>query len=123
MIIYIREALPMDGWWSFRGIPYLLLRLSGTKTITHIYDPKSIEERRLLAKKCVKALKCEIKTYVDNMDDSVNRAYAAWPARLYLIGVDGRVYYAGGLAPFGYRPGKLREAIKKYLSQYCPLAI
>ena len=115
MTVYIREALPVDGWWFFRGLPYVLLRLSGSKAVTHIFDPKTIEERRSIAEKFLKTLRFGIRTYVDDMNDMVNKAYAAWPARLYLLGQDGRVFYAGGLAPFGFRPGRLERAIKKYL--------
>ena len=54
---------------------------------------------------------CEL---VDEMDDAVNKAYAAFPTRLYLVGLDGRVVYAGGLGPFGFKPAELGEAIDKY---------
>jgi hypothetical protein len=56
-----------------------------------------------------------IPTFVDHMDDRVNNAYAAWPTRLYLVGLDGRVVYAGGMAPYNYRPAELKDAIGKYL--------
>jgi len=51
------------------------------------------------------------------MDDHVNTAYAAWPTRLYLIGLDGRVVYAGGLGPYDFKPVKLKVAIDRYLAQ------
>ena len=50
-------------------------------------------------------------------DDHVNRTYAAWPTRLYLIGIDGRVVYAGGLGPYDFKPAKLKAAIENYLSE------
>ena len=46
------------------------------------------------------------------MDDAVMTAYAAWPERLYLIDVDGRVLYAGGRGPFGFKPRELEKAIQ-----------
>jgi hypothetical protein len=49
------------------------------------------------------------------MDNAVNEAYAAMPTRLYLVGMDGRVVYAGGLGPFGFKPKELRTAIEEYL--------
>jgi hypothetical protein len=52
---------------------------------------------------------------VDDIDDAVNKAYAAWPTRLYLVGLDGRVVYAGGLGPQGLRPEELKNAIDIYL--------
>jgi hypothetical protein len=51
------------------------------------------------------------------MDDAVNKAYVAWPTRLYLIGLDGRVVYHGGLGPFDFHPYKLQRAIESYLAQ------
>jgi hypothetical protein len=51
------------------------------------------------------------------MDDAVNKAYAAWPTRLYLVGLDGRVVYAGGLGPYGFKPARLGAAIKDVLMQ------
>ncbi len=62
------------------------------------------------------ALQYGIRTYVDEMDDAVNEAYAATPTRLYLIGIDGRVVYAGGLGPFGFKPVELVAAIEEYLT-------
>lgn len=117
LVIYIREAHPVDGWWLGGGIPGLLLKLSGSKAATNVYDPKTMEERQAVAGRCEAALQYGIRTYVDEMDDGVNRAYAAAPTRLYLVGLDGRVVYAGGLGPFGFKPAELGAAIAKYLAQ------
>lgn len=117
LVIYIREAHPVDGWWLGGGIPGLLLKLSGSKAATNVYDPKTMEERRAVAGRCEAALQYGIRTYVDKMDDGVNKAYAAAPTRLYLVGLDGRVVYAGGLGPFGFKPTGLGAAIAKYLAQ------
>ena len=57
-----------------------------------------------------------IRTYVDEMDDAVMIAYAAWPERLYLVGKDGRVVYAGGRGPGGFKPTELKEAIDTTLA-------
>ena len=64
----------------------------------------TIQERRAVAGECQDALKYGIRTCVDEMDDAVNRANAAWPTRLYLVGLDGHVVYAGGLGPYGFKP-------------------
>ena len=81
-----------------------------------VYDPKTIEERRSVAGHCETALQYGIRTYVDEMDDTVNKAYAAWPTRLYLVGLDGKVVYHGGLGPFDFHPYKLGAAIEQYLA-------
>jgi hypothetical protein len=100
LLIYIREAHPTDGWYI------------GTHNIR---DPQSIEERRRVAGECEAGLQYGIRTYVDEMDDEVMKAYAAWPDRLYLIGLDGQVVSAGKPGPMGFRPGQLKKAIDALL--------
>ncbi len=97
LVIYIREAHPIDGWDM--GSAY------------RINDPQTIEERRKVAGMCETGLQYGIRTYVDEMDDAVMAAYAAWPERLYLVGQDGRVAYAGGPGPFGFILAELKNAI------------
>ena len=115
-MIYIREAHPKDGWWFGGGLPGLMIKLY-SKASTRHYDPKTIEERRAVAQECEAALQYGIRTYVDEIDDPVNKAYAAHPTRLYLVGVDGKVVYAGGIGPFGFKPAELKDAIGRYLSR------
>jgi hypothetical protein len=122
IVVYLREAHPIDGWWLGGGIFGLALRLQRTKGATDIYDPKTIDERRQVAARCESELKYGIPTLVDDIDDSVNRAYAAMPTRLYLVGMDGRVVYAGGLGPFGFKPKELKVAIDNLLGAELPAA-
>jgi hypothetical protein len=115
LMIYIREAHPVDGWWLGGGLPGLLFKLKGTKAAMDVTDPKTMEERRAVAGQCEVALQFGVRTYVDGMDDAVNKAYAAHPTRLYLVGLDGNVVYAGGIGPFGFKPAELKAAIEEYL--------
>ena len=115
--IYIREAHPVDGWWFGKGVMSTLLTLSRSKASRDLYDPKTIQERRSAADDCQQSLGYGIKTYVDEMDDAVNEAYAAWPTRLYLIDTNGRVVYHGGLGPFDFHPRKLGAAIERHLAE------
>ena len=112
LAIYIREAHPVDGWWFGGGIMGLLMKLKRSKAATDVYDPKTLEERQAVANRCEVALEYGIPTYVDEMDDAVNKAYAAMPTRLYLIGLDGKVVYVGGLGPWGFKPAELESAIE-----------
>ena len=115
--VYIREAHPVDGWWFGSGIMGLLMKFKKSKSVTDVYDAKIIEERRAVATRCEVSLKYDIPTYVDDMNDTVNKAYAAMPTRMYLIGLDGRVVYAGGLGPWGFKPKELESAIEAYLAR------
>lgn len=94
-----------------------MIKLSRSKVALNMYDPTTIGERRKVAGQCEGALKYGIRTYVDEMDDAVNQAYAAWPTRLYLVGLDGKVVYGGGLGPFDFKPSALEKAIKDYLAE------
>ena len=116
LMIYIREAHPVDGWWFGQGLAGKVVGMRYPKAATDIYDPKTMEERRGVAGQCQESLQYGIRTYVDEMDDPVSKAYAANPTRLYLVGQNGKVVYAGGLGPWGFKPAELKEAIEAYLS-------
>lgn len=64
---------------------------------------------------CEVALQYGIKTYVDEMDIAVSEAYASMPDRLYLVDSNGRIAYAGGKGPFGFKPAELKDAMDEYL--------
>jgi hypothetical protein len=115
--IYIREAHPKDGWWLGRRLTRKLVETYSPKVSMEYYDPQTIEERRVVAGDCQTALQYGIHTYVDEMDDRVNKAYAAWPTRLYLIGLDGKIVYAGKMGPYHLKPKELKEAIDNYLAE------
>jgi hypothetical protein len=117
LMVYIREAHPVDGWWLGRGLFNLALKMYRSQAATDVYDPQTIEERRAVAGRCDVALQYGIPTLVDGMDDAVNKAYAAWPTRLYLVGLDGRVVYGAGLGPFDFKPARLGQAIETYLAE------
>ena len=117
LAIYIREAHPVDGWWFGEGLQAKLMKRYSPKAAMDVTDPQTIEERRAVAGRCEQSLQYGIRTYVDEMDDAVNKAYAAWPTRLYLVGLDGRVVYGGGLGPFDFKPAKLESAIEQYIAQ------
>jgi hypothetical protein len=107
-VIYIREAHPSDGW----AIP-----VPGQVKLA---DPTTIEERRSAAQQCESVVLHGVPTLVDEMDDAVMTAYAAWPDRLYLVGLQGEVLYAGGIGPFGFKPAELKQAIDTYLAAQEP---
>ena len=113
--IYIREAHPKDGWWFGVRLTKNLVRRFSPKVSMDYYDPQTLDERRAVAQDCKTALEYDIKTYVDEMDDYVNKAYAAWPTRTYLVGIDGRIVYAGGMGPIALKPQELKDAIDAHL--------
>lgn len=82
-----------------------------------VEDPVSDAERRRVAGKCIADLDLRIPAVVDRVDDKVGRAYGGWPDRLYLVGKDGKIAYAGGPGPFQFSPDELAAAIRKELEK------
>jgi len=114
--IYIQEAHPIDGWWLGLRLTKKPVLAYAPRVSMDYYDPTDLDERRAVAGDCINALAYAIPTLVDGMDNQVNKAYAAWPTRLYLVGLDGRVVYAGGMAPYHYKPAEFKAAIETYLA-------
>ncbi len=82
-----------------------------------VEDPISLSERQQVARVCMTKLALEpMPALVDDMDDTVNDAYAAWPDRMYLVGTDGTIAYHGGRGPFGFKPEELNAAIRTELN-------
>jgi peroxiredoxin len=50
---------------------------------------------------------------VDDMHETADLAYAAWPERIYIIDESGVIVYRGGLGPFNYHPQEARAWLEK----------
>ena len=106
-VVYIREAHALDSFLPKGG---------GDDPI--LEDPTTLAERRTVARRCLTALELEpLPALVDTLDDAVNRAYDAWPDRLFLVGRDGLIAYRGGPGPNGFDPDELEEAIRAALAE------
>lgn len=106
-LVYIQEAHASDGWQvgvnEEQGVVY--------------EQPKSAEEREAVAEACVLHLNISIPTLIDEMSNTVDRAYAALPDRLYLVGADGRILYKSGPRRWGFKPDELEAAITRTLGE------
>lgn len=80
-----------------------------------IPDPKTEAEREAVAGRCVRELGLTIPAVFDKMDNKVNEAYAAWPDRIYIVGVDGKIAYQGEPGPRGFKPADAKAALLKIL--------
>jgi hypothetical protein len=58
-------------------------------------------------------LKIEIPALIDNIDNSTEKAYSAWPDRLYVIDKQGRVAFKSAPGPFGFTPKQMEVALRK----------
>ena len=106
-IVYIQEAHPSDLW----QLP------SNVKDKVIFSSPKRFEERADLANVCARKLGIEIPALLDDMGDSTEKAYTAWPDRLYVIDREGRLAYKSKAGPFGFKPGEMEDALKRTLEE------
>ncbi len=72
-------------------------------------QPKTLEQRLVIANDFTKRFKFPLPFGIDDMSNAANDAYAAWPARLYVIDASGHIAYRGGMGPFNYNPAEVRE--------------
>ncbi len=74
-----------------------------------IHDrPVSYDDRIALAETCGDELELSMPCLVDDMANTVDELYAAWPERLYVVDTEGRIAYRGGRGPFGFAPAEVR---------------
>ena len=64
---------------------------------------------------CGGELKLTLPTVVDDLEDTVNQLYSAWPERIYLVDAGGTVLYRAGLGPWGFKPDEAQAEIEKVL--------
>ena len=103
LLIYVREAHPTDGRQVQQNLRDGALLATATTQA----------EKDEHAGVCVRTLDIRFPTLVDKMDNKVELAYAGWPDRLYLVGIDGRVLYKSAPGPAGFIPTELEAAIRK----------
>lgn len=92
--VYIREAHAEDGWKMKRN----------QREGIAINDPKTMEERTAVATQACAYFKTQIPGLVDTMDDKTDKAYAAWPSRIFVIDTNGVVVVRGEPGPRGLVP-------------------
>ncbi len=98
VLVYIREAHPIGG------------RRENQYSI--IEDPETLKERQKAAQMSAKKLKFKFTITVDEMDNTVNKAYSAWPERLFVVDKKGSIAYAGERGPWGFKPTKDSKSVK-----------
>ncbi len=111
-IVYIQEAHPSDRWQLTANVEADIVFSS----------PGNIGERSNVANACVRTLGIEFPALLDDLQDSTEAAYTAWPDRLFLIDTDGIVTYKSSPGPWGFQPEELQNELSKLLSPSCRVA-
>ena len=96
--VYIQEAHATDGRRPSRTVKIPLHR--------------SIDDRKKAATGCAAAAELKVPVLLDDMEDSVSKAYSALPERFFILGTDGKVAYAGGRGPRGVNLDALEASLK-----------
>jgi alkylhydroperoxidase family enzyme len=110
LAVYVREAHPTDGWRM----------ASNDRAGITFKQPTSQDERTDLAKKCCSTLEITWPVLVDDLNDTVGKAYSGMPDRLFLVDQSGKVVYKSGRGPFGFKPGELEQAMVMLLLDQTP---
>ena len=100
--VYIREAHASDEWQMEDNI----------KDDVVFAQPKEDTERKSVATSCSTRLKLSMPVLVDKIDNRVDSIFAAWPERMFVIGRDGKIAYAGKQGPWGFKPEEVAVWLK-----------
>jgi Iodothyronine deiodinase len=104
-VVYIMEAHALDAWQDD----------DNKKDKVSIFSPKTLAERCAVEGTCATKLALRLPAVVDDMSNSTEEAYTAWPDRLYVIDFDGHVAYKSLPGPYGFKPAAMEDALKKVL--------
>ena len=110
LTVYIKEAHPTDEW-----------QLDSNETEGVCYpQPKSIDDRLVIARDFVSRTGYAIPMVVDDMANAINEAYAAWPERLYVVDEKKTIAYKGATGPFGFHPEEVEAWLEKRFGKAAP---
>jgi type I thyroxine 5'-deiodinase len=102
-VVYIQEAHPTDLWQLSSNVKDGVLFAS----------PRSNDERTSTALACVRNLGIRIPAVLDHIDNRTERAYTAWPDRMFLIDTAGHVVFKTAPGPFGFSTKDLEAALQQ----------
>ena len=102
-MVYIQEAHAIDAWQDDDNI----------KAKIFLHSTRSLSERCSAAGMCLTKLGVEFPAAVDDLANSTERAYTAWPDRLYVIDRDGRIAYKSKPGPWGFKPEEVSQTLER----------
>ena len=95
--VYIQEAHATDGRRPSRKV----------KIALH----KTLEDRGKAAAGCSAASNLKVPVLLDDMNDTVSKAYSALPERFFILGTDGKIAYSGARGPRGINLDALEKRL------------
>jgi iodothyronine deiodinase-like protein len=105
--VYIAEAHAVDEWQME----------SNEQEGVLLYQHTTIAERFDAAREGVKRMRLTLPVLADGLDNAVSEAFAAWPERIYIVDLDGRIAFAGGPGPWAFDPHAAAVALLQMLAE------
>lgn len=105
LVASIMEAHAFDAWQDE----------DNQKERIAVASPRTLAERCAVEGTCATRLALRIPAIIDDLRNSTEQAYTAWPDRIYVIDREGRVAYKSKPGPFGFKPGDIEPVIKRVL--------
>lgn len=105
-LVYIREAHSTDKWQSTEN----------EREGISLPPAKTMADREGHAAICTRRLHLDFPALVDGIDGNVEKAYAAWPSHVFVIGIDGRVLYTSGLDRQDFHPKTMEAVLQSALA-------
>ena len=101
--VYIKEAHADDEW-----------QVEKNKVGNVVFNqPQTFEERLILAEAFQEAMGTKTTILVDDIGNTANAAYAAWPERIYVLDPSGKIIYKGRMGPFYFDPEEIVPLLEK----------
>lgn len=107
MMVYIKEAHPESADEA--------ALIHNVRAGIHVEEPTTDTDRAIVARNMCNTLKTHMPCVVDGVDNRINDTYAAWPARIYIVGKDGKVSYRSNPGPEGFKPAEAKDALESFL--------
>jgi hypothetical protein len=104
--VYIDEAHASDAWQMAVNVESNVVYAR----------PRTFGDRAEVGAACVREMKIALPMIVDEIDDRTERAYTAWPDRLYVIDAAGRVAYKSAAGPFGFKVEPVERTLVSLLA-------
>jgi tetratricopeptide (TPR) repeat protein len=105
LLVYIREAHSSTNWQSTRNE-----RDGVTER-----DASNLAEKQQHASICTRKLNLRFPAVVDGMDGKVEKEYAAWPSRAFVLDKNGRILYSTRLTELDFHADEMEACLRKGL--------
>ncbi len=105
LLVYIREAHGNSDWQSTRN----------ERDGVTMGDASNLAEKQQHASMCTRKLNLKFPAVVDGMDGKVEKEYAAWPSRAFVLDKHGRILYSTRLTELDFNAHEMEACLRKGL--------